>query len=369
MDVYRALQELLDRDATGCPPAPEIDEILRILFTEEEAGVALGLGFRPFPLEVVAARAGVDPAAARRCLDALSEKCLVFVKEKGGERHFALQPVMPGLYEFPFMKGHQSGTLERLAPLWNTYMKKFGKGFGSPSMPFARVIPIQEQIEGQPGILPYEKVYQMIDQARVVGLGHCACRRTMQKCDAPREACMMFDDTCDFLVKRGFGRYVTREQMKEKLREFDRLGLVHQVNNSRDKLSFICNCCPCCCELFQALTRLDNPCALSSSGFVPRLDVDKCTGCRVCFETRCPIGAVYPSAGVVAIDEARCIGCGLCVTGCPEQALRLVRRERPPVPAASIREMNLMILREKGKLEAFLPLIAPPADPDGRETV
>ena len=40
----------------------------------------------------------------------------------------------------------------------------------------------------------------MIDQARVVGIGHCACRSTMQRCDAPREACMMFDDTCDFLA-------------------------------------------------------------------------------------------------------------------------------------------------------------------------
>ena len=359
MDVYTALRQLLDKDATGCPPAPEIDEILRILFTPDEARAALGLGFRPFPLGIVAARAGVAPGEARRHLEALSDKCLVFVKEKQGERHYALQPVMPGLYEFPYMKGHASGTLERLAPLWNAYMKRFGRGFGSPSMPFARVLPVQEEIEGQPGVLAFEKVYEMIDQARVVGLGHCACRRTMQKCEAPREACMMFDDTCDFLVQRGFGRTVSREEMKDTLREFDRLGLVHQVNNSRDKLSFICNCCPCCCELLQALTRLDNPCALSTSGFVPRLEAVRCTGCGVCHEKRCPMGAIQPVGRLVHIDEKRCIGCGLCVTGCPEQALKLARRENPPVPAATIREMNLTILREKGKLEAFLPLITP----------
>jgi Na+-translocating ferredoxin:NAD+ oxidoreductase subunit B len=367
MDVYRALQELLDKDAAGCPPAPEIDEILRILFSEKEARVALGLGFRPIPLDLIAERAGVGRAEARRHLDALAARCLVFVKEKGGESYYALQPVMPGLYEFPFIKAQDSDMLERLAPLWNAYMKRFGRGLGSPSMSFARVLPIEEEIEGAPGVLPYEKVYQMIDQARVVGLGHCACRRTMQKCGAPREACMMFDDTCDFLVQRGFGRYISRDEMKEKLREFDRLGLVHQVNNSRDKLSFICNCCPCCCELLQALTRLENPCVLSSSGFVPVLSAGKCTGCGICYEQRCPMGAIRPVDGALSVEERRCIGCGLCVSGCPERALRLSRRQRVPVPAASIREINLTILREKGKLEAFLPLITPPPGPERTE--
>ena len=52
-----------------------------------------------------------------------------------------------------------------------------------------------------------------------------------------------------------------------------------------------------------------------------------------------------------------------CVTGCPEQALRLVRRRDLPEPAPTVREMNFTILEEKGKLEDFLPLVAAPADP------
>lgn len=366
MDVYKALQELLDKDATGCPPAPEIDEILRILFTEEEARVALGLGFRPFPLETVAQKAGVEPSEAQRHLDALARKCLVFAKQKNGTWQYALQPVMPGLFEFPYIKGQASETLDRLAPLWNEYMKRFGKGFGSPSMPFARVLPIQEEIQSEPGVLPYEKVYAMIDQARVVGIGHCACRRTMQKCDAPREACMMFDDTCDFLVERGFGRYLTKEEMKKKFREFDEHGLIHQVNNSQDKLSFICNCCRCCCELLQALTKLENPHVMSTSGFLPCLVPDSCTGCGICAEERCPMGAIELPDGLPQVNETRCIGCGLCVTGCPEQALKLVRRKQPPVPAPTIRDMNMTILKEKGKLEAFLPLVTLPRVPEPR---
>ncbi len=367
MDVYESLRQLLDKDPTGCPPAPEIDEILRILFTEEEAGVALGLGFRPFPVSLVARRAGVDPSAARVLLERMADKGIVFVKEKGGERRYALQPAMPGLFEFPFMGGGSSEALDRLAPLWNKYMLKFGKGFGSPSMPFARVIPVQEDLAHDPGVLPYNRIDEMIDQARVVGIGHCACRSTMNRCDAPREACMMFDDTCDFLVERGFGRVITKEEMKRKLREFDEQGLVHQVNNSRDKLSFICNCCSCCCELLRARTRLKNPHVMSPSGFLPEVDPERCTGCGICVEERCLTGALEMRGETVGLQEQRCIGCGLCVTGCPEKAIRLQRRVAAPEPAPTLREMNFTILEEKGKLEAFLPMVTVPPDPDAPE--
>ena len=82
MDVYKELQGLLDKDPTGCPPGPEIDEILRILFTEEEVRVALGLGFRPLPVAAVAERAGVGLEEAGRHLESMADKCLVFAKKK-----------------------------------------------------------------------------------------------------------------------------------------------------------------------------------------------------------------------------------------------------------------------------------------------
>jgi len=231
-------------------------------------------------------------------------------------------------------------------------------------MPFARVIPVEEELAHDPGVLPYEKIYEMIDQARVVGIGHCACRSTMNRCDAPREACMMFDDTCDFLVARGFGRVISRQEMKQKLREFDERGLVHQVNNSRDKLSFICNCCSCCCELLRARTVLKNPHVMSPSGYLPELDPGRCTGCGVCADERCPTGALEVCGETVVLREERCIGCGLCVTGCPASALRLRRAPVVPEPAPTLREMNLAILEEKGKLEAFLPMVSLPPDFD-----
>jgi ferredoxin len=43
------------------------------------------------------------------------------------------------------------------------------------------------------------------------------------------------------------------------------------------------------------------------------------------------VGAIKDTATGYVVDRARCIGCGLCVTGCPSDAAHLF-----PLPAAEI---------------------------------
>ncbi len=358
-EVYERLRELLDRHPTGCTAAPEIIDILKVFFTEEEAGVALGLGFRPFGVADVARRAGVDEKTAARCLESLADKAVVFVREKEGRLGYALLPVMPGIFEFPYMKGMSEEMREKLTPLWKAYLPKLGKGFGGTETRFSRIIPIQEEVESEPGVLPYQKVYEMIDNATVVGIGTCACRDMERKCDAPREACMLFDETCTYLVERGFGRYLSKEEMKEKLREFDRAGLVHQINNVQESLTFVCNCCTCCCGLLRMSLEWGNAPVFASSGFMPVVDAELCNGCGVCADERCPVGAIKVAEEVASVDRDRCIGCGLCVSGCPEEALHLVKVEEYREPPQTTGEMGMKILQEKGKLDAFLEVIKP----------
>jgi len=359
-EIYERLRELLDRHPVGCPPSPEITEILRTFFTPEEAKVALGLGFRPLPVEQVAQRAGVEPAEAHSRLESLADKGLVYARKKGGEWGYALLPVMPGIFEFPYMKGLEPEVRVKLNPLWKRYLPELSRGFGTPEVPFSRIIPIQEEVENQPGVLPYERVYDMIERARVVGIARCACRELEGNCDAPREACMLFDETCTYLVERGFGRYLTKEEMKDKLREFDRAGLVHQVNNVQERLTFVCNCCRCCCGLLRASLEWGNPCVFTSSGFLPENDSELCTGCGICAEERCPVGAVIVVEERAEVDPSRCIGCGLCVTGCPNRAMTLKKQgEGATVPPLNTTEMGLRILQQKGKLESFLELHKP----------
>ncbi len=356
-NVYEELRILVDSHISGCPPAPEIDEILRILFTPEEAKVALGLGFKPAAAADIAGRTGTDAETARLLLESLADKGLVFSRDKEGQRGYAILPVMPGLFEFPFMKGVRTDEIDRLAKLWQGYFPTLARGFGAPGTSFSRVLPLQEEIDNRPGVLTYEKVYELIDKAKVTGIAHCACRESEQACDAPTEACMLFDETCDFLVERGFARYLSKDEMKEKLREFDEAGLVHQINNSQDRLTFVCNCCPCCCGLLRTLTEFGNANVLTASAYVPVVTEELCVGCATCVEERCPMGALEVVEEAVRLDEGRCIGCGLCVTGCPNGALSLERQREVPAPPETRAEMAMRILTSQDKLDDFMKLM------------
>jgi MinD superfamily P-loop ATPase len=71
------------------------------------------------------------------------------------------------------------------------------------------------------------------------------------------------------------------------------------------------------------------------SNYYARIDQDVCIQCGVCADERCQVGAVEVKDDVYRVIEKQCIGCGLCVTTCPTEAITLVakataERELPP---------------------------------------
>jgi dihydroorotate dehydrogenase subfamily 1 len=56
----------------------------------------------------------------------------------------------------------------------------------------------------------------------------------------------------------------------------------------------------------------------------PSLDLDACTGCRLC-EISCVYDAIHVIDKKAVLNEDRCAGCGLCVTRCRPGALRIAR--------------------------------------------
>lgn len=63
---------------------------------------------------------------------------------------------------------------------------------------------------------------------------------------------------------------------------------------------------------------------LAPSGYVNQVNDALCVGCGVCVET-CPFEALSLRAGVAVVNGEACMGCGVCVPACRQDALALVR--------------------------------------------
>jgi electron transport complex protein RnfB len=358
MDNYGKLRKVLHQHPTGAPESRAFDEILRILFTPEEVQVALGMGFAPRRVGGIAHLSGVSEEEVRDRCESMANKGIIFSREKDGEMGYALLPTIPGIFEFPFLTGGGTPKHDRLGGLWEEYHREaMGNEFAGSETPLARVIPIQQTIEPQVEVLPYEELSGMLDRAETFALAECACRVSVGGCDAPRDVCLIFGKTAEFLIHRTIAREITREQADDVLCRSEEAGLVHTTNNSQDRLNFVCNCCPCCCTILRGLTQLHNPNAFAKSRWQAWVDADLCVGCGTCEDERCPMSGVHVVDGVAYVEPERCIGCGLCATACEAEAITMIPRQQHPEPPATVAEMGLRIASEKGRLEGFLPLL------------
>ena len=61
---------------------------------------------------------------------------------------------------------------------------------------------------------------------------------------------------------------------------------------------------------------------------------------------RCPVRAIEMNE-VAVVSREKCLGCGLCATTCPEEAITLQLRENGEEPFNRVMEMGLAILAGK----------------------
>jgi Fe-S-cluster-containing hydrogenase component 2 len=71
------------------------------------------------------------------------------------------------------------------------------------------------------------------------------------------------------------------------------------------------------------------------------------------------MNAIKMIADKPIVKIEKCIGCGLCSTGCPHDAIRMERSADVPDPPSNYMDLGMRLLQEKGKLEDFIALNTP----------
>ncbi len=346
---YLKLQQFLDQFPLGFPRTPSGVEIkiLKRLFTEQEAKVAVLL--TPLPEEAVqiAERTGMEEKQLEEKLESMSRKGLVFRVRRQGKTLYNTAPFMIGLYEYSVNKID-----EELASLFKEYYETaYLDEMGASDVPGFKVVPIAENIRDDTTLLPFHMLKESIEAARRIAVADCVCRKearlTGEPCNHPLETCLSFGAAAEYYIENGMGREITAEEAIRIVEEADRAGLVHAGANVKH-LSNICNCCPCCCASMKGITkRGHDKHKYLNALFEAVVDEEVCTSCEECV-ARCPVGAVTVRDTAV-VDREKCLGCGLCAGVCPAEAISLHLRDDAEEPFDRTFDMGVAILEGKTK--------------------
>jgi ferredoxin len=357
-DVYLRLQARIDQLSVPFPATESGVEIrlLRTLFDEDEAEIAIHLSASPEPLDVIARRVrAVDRRDLGKVLLRLSSKGAINAGiTRVGKRRlptFGLAPLVVGMFEFQ---------VDRLSPQFvEDFHQYLDEGFRSAVVgrraAQMRTVPIRADLTTGRTIARYENIRDYL--ARHPGpfsVINCVCRQsaavTGGSCTtgSSHETCLMIGSAA------AKGRAIDHDELLSILDRAERQGHVLQPQNSREP-AFVCCCCRDCCEVLRNARKLPRPADALPTPYRARVNVDRCTGCRVCVK-RCPMDAMTVSDRVAHVDEDRCIGCGLCGTSCADEAISLARRRERVRTPRNTAWMHARMFAERRGLPALVGL-------------
>jgi Pyruvate/2-oxoacid:ferredoxin oxidoreductase delta subunit len=361
--AYKSLEDRINRFPQGAPPSETLYKILGILFSEKEAALVAQLPIKPFTVKTASRVWKMDEASAHKVLDELASRAILLDIDNGGTQEYILPPPMAGFFEFSMMRTRGDVDQKLLGELYYQYLnieEDFVKQlFFSTETRLGRVF-VQEEVltnHNEVEILDFQRSSHIIKTASHIGISTCYCRHKMQHvgkaCNAPMDICMTFNGTASSLIKHRYARRVEVSEGMELLHQAYENNLVQCGENVREGVSFICNCCGCCCEAMVAARKFGMLHPVQTTAFIPKVNEESCSSCGRCVKA-CPIGAIQKTSTGVMINQEICLGCGVCVRSCFKKSMYLEsRKEKIITPVNSVHRLVLMAI-EKGTLQNLI---------------
>jgi ferredoxin len=370
---YNRLSDRINLFPQGAPPSDFLFEILKILFTEKEAGLVSLLPIKPFTAAKAAGIWNMKKSEAELILNDLADRGLLVDAVDNDDIIYSMPPPMAGFFEFSLMRYRKDINQKTLSTIFYDYINQeddFVRDlFAGGSTQLGRTY-VNENVlstENSLYILDYERASEIVKTASVIGIGTCYCRHKMQhagkNCKAPLDdICMTFNGCADSLTRHGIARKADMAEGLDVLQKARGYNLLQIGENVQEKPSFICNCCGCCCEALTAARKLGFLNTVFTTNFIPEISEDNCDGCGRCV-TLCPVEAMTlvsandpanPKRKKARLNSKTCLGCGVCLSGCRKNALKLKSREKRTItPVDSVHRIVLMAI-ERGKLQNLI---------------
>ena len=355
---YKSLYKRMDQ-FVNCPfDSEEFYQILKILFTDEEALLCSALPILPSPIEKISKIWETSEEEAESILNTLVSKGLIYEDDYTGSVLYSLAIPVFGFFEFSLMRTDGMFDHDLLSNLYTKYIndddnfvKKYFGGKTIISRAYVQEETLPEDMTSE--ILSYEKSSHIIDTADMISVGICFCRHKMehmgQACDKPQDVCLSFGNIAKSLVEKGIAREISKPEAHDILKQCKDNGLAQIGDNIKNKPAVICNCCGCCCDLLLSYKKTGMSTIISPSNYIAEIDDSVCTNCGVCIE-KCPVDAISLIGEKTVVDKNWCLGCGVCSNFCKTKACKMkAREEKVFVPEDTFQKVVLALIYQ-GKL-------------------